>query len=195
MSEKFLNSLSLPNENLVLQNLDNGYFNARLIEISSLLTHLLETGLLDRGNLKGPIIDLGTGSGIALLAFRKFTTAYLVGVDESTSLITCFYSIDNNQDVINTVGKILKPGGQFIYTADNARYKPKTPEWSSKVTTITGSEGPYQKTLVLPLPDWVKNRYSHCLKSSRFFLEKEIFDTDSAQVGLIRDREVYLFTK
>lgn len=67
-----------------LKTLANQYFFARFLEISSLLDYLLERKWLKQENLAGgPVLDLGTGSGIGLVVLRKFSpNSTLEGVDK-----------------------------------------------------------------------------------------------------------------
>lgn len=70
------------NEGSLLLRLGNPYFAARYIEITTLLSTLLEDRILHKQNLNGTNIDCSTGSGIGLLSLRKFSEADLHGVDD-----------------------------------------------------------------------------------------------------------------
>jgi SAM-dependent methyltransferase len=80
-----LQDISQTTEFELLQQLENKYFAARFIEIGCVLDVLSDIGVLQRDNLVSTsIIDLGTGSGIGLLALRKLTNTHLIGVDNGS---------------------------------------------------------------------------------------------------------------
>jgi SAM-dependent methyltransferase len=256
MAEKFIEGLTSPKERAVLETLGNNYIRARLIEISSLMNFLLNENLLDETNLKGLIIDLGTGSGVGLLALRKFTTGYLLGIDNAfqqrdhsyagsyevptpgvtelaianfkradiydflknypvgtATLITAFYAhtlgwhenrcpgsrvsflpceCDKFPKILDEIGKVLKPGGQFIFTSDEFDIRPN---WSVTTTTLKGKDGENRATLIIPLPTWVKRDYQDWFKELEYSMEPELIETNGKYIGLIRDRRIKIFTK
>jgi hypothetical protein len=59
----------------------------RLCEIVARLLYLIEQGELDPENLKGKIFDLGTGSGVGVIAFWLLRATNVVGVDNGQGLI------------------------------------------------------------------------------------------------------------
>lgn len=252
MSKEWLpQGLNLPEEITTLEKLNNKYLDARNIELSCLLSFLLENNLINKDNLKGPIIDLGTGSGIGLLALRKFTPAYLVGIDDGThfidgvglvrnwyagnykipvpeitqlavgnfrrqeifnflkscsfsaTLVTAFYVDtkswrDGYQYFLREIDHVLAPGGQFLYTTDQTMFYStdlSQPNWAEETFHTTGNEGEYFKTLVLPVPEWVRGRYQINTQKTGSYLESEIYETAGYRIGLIRDRIVWIFTK
>lgn len=67
-----------------LVELGNSYVSARTIELSCLLDFLLHNGHINPANLDRTLYDLGTGSGVGLLALRKFSRGYLRGIDFTT---------------------------------------------------------------------------------------------------------------
>lgn len=241
----------------VLKKIENKYFYARYLEISSLLSYFLDRNLLKKENLKGPILDLGTGSGIALLALREFgPKATLEGIDkdrwwydrnwytgfnypiplpgfleavearfeqidildcldlrnfygQKKVLVTAFYA--NTQEwgdnkklsvIMKEIGELLPPGGQFLLTSDS--HGPPRPDWANEEFVLTGTSGNYSKTLLLPFPTWLRERYWSDIQNTvsnrdllglNVLLEDEIFETGGREIGLIRDSQIRLFTK
>ena len=256
MKEQFPDGFTSTSENRVLEELDNNYLKARTIELSVLLDFLLRNHWVNPINLQGPVIDLGTGSGVGLLALRKFTTGYIIGVDratrqhyhsyagqyevptpailnlavasfrredmrdflkhyplESVTLVTAFYVSmkgwhDNScpaarffgcncnkvSTIIEEIGKILKPGGQFLATSDG--YDIPKPNWATNTVSLVGSEEKDRyRPLILPLPIWVRNRYHTWFKAIEHSIEPELTETNGEYIGILRDRNVKVFTK
>lgn len=229
-----------------LRKQENNYVLARALELSSLLSFLLANGWLKQENLEGPIIDLGTGNGVGLLALRQFTLAYLLGVDQlsrsryngysgssvvsteeimeaslssfrqadvldflrrwpyqSASLVTAFYATPMNPKIVDEIGKVLPPNGQFLFTSD--QHDVATPTWGDQTVHLEGKGGVNSSTLVLPVPQWVRERYAPRIENAInndperqrivYLLEPEFFDSSGSSIGLIRDRTVKVFTK
>lgn len=238
--DRFLHGLDISTNHQVFEKPENRYVTARTIELSCLLEFLLENGWIKQENLEGPVIDLGTGNGVGLLALRQFTLGYLVGVDryersyyngysgsskvstqeifntaiasfrkqdiydflktfplKSASLVTAFYANGwpGLNEIVVEIGKILKPGGQFLFTADQCDIS--EPVWADESILLRGRGGKESLTLVIPVPDWVNTRYQGRLDSYTKcnYLEPEITDTNGSRIGLIRDRRVRVFTK
>lgn len=234
----------------LLQNPENGYVGARVIELSCLFDFFLDNGWLNPANLDGGVIDLGTGNGVGLVALRQYTLGDLVGVDErsksphggysgswkistkeiietaiagfhqkeiyqflsrwpigSASLVTTLYANvvgwvgdryapdaeQTMKKILDEIGKVLKPGGQFLFTSD--QYNIPKPAWATDTNTLKGYGGENGLTLVLPVPRWVISRYGNYLQTIPHYLEPEIIDTNGEKIGLIRDRIVHVVTK
>lgn len=244
----------------------NVYLFVRFLEICSVLDYLQKKGILREENFGGKIIDLGTGSGIGLLALRQFSSnGDLTGIDnrevwndinrytgsrylipqqeiikaalakferfnildfvdlhwlsgEQSSLVTGFYAnvmswvaglpkVVTGKDyeegislVFEEIGGILSSGGQLVFTSES---RVARPSWAREEYILTGTKGKFSRTLELPFPGWLRERFWKLIceeknkhfSGLRFFFEDEIFETDGDKIGLIRDMKVSVFTK
>lgn len=114
----------------------------------------------------------------------------------SFSLITIFYSegwFSDYTNIVNMAGKALKPGGQLLITTD-WDYKMLPINWGTGVN-FQGNKGEYSKTLIINTPEELKNKYNSTIKWVGDYLEDEMTESGNSNMGLIRDRNIHLFTK
>lgn len=116
--------------------------------------------------------------------------------------ITGFEVEEAISSVLEEVGEILSPGGQFVLTSCCSYVK--RPSWAREEFRLTGTCGKCSKTLELPFPEWLKehSRNLICADLEKkdysgldFFLEDEIAQTQGRTIGLIRDMMVRVYTK
>ena len=229
----------------LLKKLDYGYFTARFIEISFVLDLLLDKKILQKENFTSkPIVDLGTGSGIGLLALRNFTDKELIGIDynsyfsdcrnsyaggykiptkkliakaqasfikqdmneylkelpdESISLATAFYMSREGwfkvtPKIYDQLGRVLTPNGQFLLTTDADLAIPRF-DWADKNIHLRGNEGLHKRTLIFEVPEKFSTRHQNLIPNARCYLEPETINSQGIKIGLIRDRNIQIFTK
>lgn len=85
----------------------------RAREIAGVLHYLFEKGLLDRNNIYGKVIDIGTGTGAGIAAFKMFGVEEVVGVDHNDS-----YCGFKTQEILGNEF-IHKPAASFLRSLPN----------------------------------------------------------------------------
>ncbi len=100
--------------------LESRYLSARVLEIGTLLSYLQQIRVLSTLSLEGPIVDLGTGSGIALVPLRERTNAPLIGVDVNTQFNDISYYCGGNYAIPNK--KVLESVGASFVPDDSIDY-------------------------------------------------------------------------
>lgn len=80
MIERKIGEKKITHEKL-FEDPDYSFVATRHHELTSLMEYLLRNSLLSEQSLKGPITDLGTGSGVGPLVLRQFSPGYISGVD------------------------------------------------------------------------------------------------------------------
>ena len=243
--KEILQDISRTTDLELLEKLNYGYFTARYIEISCILDLLLDKEVLQKENFTSkPLVDLGTGSGIGLLALRNFTNKQLMGVDydshfsdwrndyagayeiptkeliskaqasfikqdmivylkelpnESISLATAFYMsrqgwLKVTPEIYDQFGRVLTLGGQFLLTTDADLIMPRI-NWANKNTHFRGNEGVHEQTLIFDVPEKFSAKYQNLIPDARCYLENETIKSQGVKIGLIRDRNIQIFTK
>ena len=122
---------------------------------------------------------------------------------QTATLVTAFYATSIKPEVVEEIGKVLTPKGQFLFTSD--QHDVVTPNWGKSAVNLEGNGGNNALTLVFPVPHWVQQRYTPIIDDAlnndperqniRYLLEPEFFDSNGSNIGLIRDRNVKVFTK
>lgn len=112
------------------------YFAARFIELHTVFDTLLARAMLRQENLDDSVVDLGTGSGIGLLALRKHTTGPLHGVDWGTFFEDDIFPFDSysGRYAIPTPSIITEANATFE-RAYNTSYLKQQPENSLSLLT------------------------------------------------------------
>jgi len=108
-------------------------------EIRKRLTYILLRGGLDRKNLKGRVIDLGTGSGAGLVALEALGVTQVVGVEDGSRLRKSLDKIHNiliNPFEAFSPADILRQQGKIVEMS-NEQYLKIIKEKGWKASLIT----------------------------------------------------------